>query len=337
MQQREAPPLQYAQRVIDAIHAIDDPSVDMDTDHADINAAALHDLPLDNDFLATEAYDVYRLAYCLNKLNLGGILIDRGTRLLVKFEYDEIFEEFVARRGDRPSRQPMEEHRIVMMRWLNSVQSTRDLDLEVGDARKMYALLQDFFIPMVRDHLPEKLDLKSWVGELAKQKLQRDETGDLLPGEVVFWEPNMGPVTTATQEEQCRLNHDIPFVGTGGEGRLVWRYLRWGMPPYDRPRAESRRIKVEQLIARTEENLVRLSIQIANWLAYFLVATHARERVSLRGRRSLSGADIIRAVNEILGDAWFELPFDSEGKLKEWKMQRTLCIDREDCMHVLEE
>jgi hypothetical protein len=78
-------------------------------------------------------------------------------------------------------------------------------------------------------------------------------------------------------------------------------------------------------VARTEEPLVRLSIQIANWLGSFIAAHRAQAQLNARW----TGADVVEAVVEILGDEWFELPVDTAGKLQEWKYQRTLCLPQE--------
>jgi hypothetical protein len=60
-------------------------------------------------------------------------------------------------------------------------------------------------------------------------------------------------------------------------------------------------------------------------LGSFIVARFARGQPIAR----LTGANIVEAVVEILGDEWFQLPFDTEGKLKKWKFQRTLCLQQE--------
>lgn len=320
------PPIDYAERIRDNLNLINNPNADIDSEHTDIQAAALNDLPLNNDFLADETYEVGRLVNGINQdengHTLSGFLVDRGNRNLDQFEYGEIFS-YVERRADRPIQEPTEDHRKMMAQWLDGVQNLRDLHNEIGDHTSIIGLLTKHFIPMVRNHLPKKLDFKSWVGEIAKQKLEKEGYADMVPGELVFWEPRMG---TATAELKEGI-HAIRFIGTGGEGRLVWRYYRYGVPMYHGAREIMRRRKIAQMIATTEENLIRLSIQVANWLAWFIVVYHAQPLGAQRRRRALNGADLIDAVVEILGHEWFELPFDTEGKLKEWKLKRTICMD----------
>lgn len=327
------PPVGYAQRVRDNLELINNPSVDLPAD-ADVHAAALHDLPLDNDFIADETVDVQRLAHHLNELNIAGTLIDRGNRELVQWEYNEIFS-YVARRADRTSSEPLPEDKQMMGNWLDSVQKFRDLDLEVGE-QGLYVLLEEHFIPMIRERLPVKLDFRSWVGKIAREKLVWDGGATLFPGELQFWDSKMGLLPTAYDKQRCRFNGKLPFIGTGGEGRLVWRVSPMGIPLPHSPEQNKKLDEIEKLIATTEENLVRISIQIANWLAWFIVVFPEREHVMLRGRRALDSAHIIEAVVEILGDEWFELPFDVNGRLKEWKLMRTVLIDPDHYLSIIE-
>lgn len=89
-------------------------------------------------------------------------------------------------------------------------------------------------------------------------------------------------------------------------------------------------------INAAENSLISLSIQIANWLALWLIDDYAHDLMHERGRRDLTGADVVMAVVEILGDEWFELPFDDEGKLKKWKLMRSLPISEEEYFHILD-
>jgi hypothetical protein len=122
------PPVGYPEKVMGNLHAIDNPNVNVDSD-ADVDTAALHNLPLNGDFLAHETLEVRRLGRMINQQNDPGALIDRGIRHLVSFGYDEIFSSFMARRADRTSRYPtFARDREVMRTWLDSVQKTRDLN-----------------------------------------------------------------------------------------------------------------------------------------------------------------------------------------------------------------
>jgi hypothetical protein len=308
---------------VENLHAIDKPNVNVSSD-ADVDTAALHDLPLDSEFLAREGLEVRRLGRMINQQNIPGALIDCGTRNLFSFGYEEIFL-YMARRADRASRPPtLARDREMMRQWLDNVQKTRDLNDEIGN-KDLFPLLQTRFLAIVRDHLPKKLDMNSWIGEIARQKVEREEDATIFPGTLGMWEPWMGTVTSGRQSMPgCPKNY-IPFLGAGGNGGFVWIYNQWGVPTGKSPSEDARHREIEKLMARTEDNLVRLSIQIANWLGSLIVAHHAQAQLSTRW----TGADIVEAVIEILGDEWFELPFDTEGKLKGWKFQRTLCLAQE--------
>jgi hypothetical protein len=180
-------------------------------------------------------------------------------------------------------------------------------------------LLQTRFFAIVRDHLPKKLDFDSWIGQIARQKVEMEEGATLSPGHLGMWEPWM------SQSMPGRPKKYIPFLGTGGNGGLVWVYNQWGVPTGKSPGETARHREIERLMARTEEPLVRLSIQIANWLGSFIAAHRAQAQLNARW----TGADVVEAVVEILGDEWFELPVDTAGKLQEWKYQRTLCLPQE--------
>jgi hypothetical protein len=320
---KQLPPAGYAEKVMQNLHAIDNPNVNVSSD-ADVDTAALHDLPLDGDFLTREGQEVRRLGSMINQQNIPGVFIDRGTRNLVSFGYEEIFS-YMPRRADRVSRPPtMARDREMMRRWLDRVQKTRDLNDEVGN-EDLFPLLQNQFPTVVRDHLPERLDMNSWIGDIAREKLETEESGTIFPGMLGMWEPWMGTATSVRQSKPGYPKNFIPFLGTGGNGSLVWIYNTYGVPTGKGPVEDARHRAIEKLITGTEENLVRPSIQIANWLGSFIVARFARGPPIVR----LTDANIVEAVVEILGDEWFELPFDTEGKLKEWKFQRTLCLQQE--------
>lgn len=120
-------------------------------------------------------------------------------------------------------------------------------------------------------------------------------------------------------------------MGTGGDGRLVWREDASGVHANIRP-------EIPALIEEAERSLVTLSIQIANWLAWCIFKYHADPMARIRDKTALTSGDIIRAVVEILGDAWFELPFDDDGGLlKQWKFERAFPWDLQEYLNVVDD
>jgi hypothetical protein len=159
---------------------------------------------------------------------------------------------------------------------------------------------------------------------MAKQMLVEDNSEAFSTGELIFWQHWMGPgFVTEERKRVALLNKSMPFVGVGGKDRLVWREDAFGV-------VISMRRDIEKLIGKAEQGLVHLSIQIANWLAWCIFKHHVKPMALMRNTAALTSGDIIQAVVEILGDAWFELPFDDDGHLKAWKYQRAFPWDLED-------
>lgn len=298
------PSLKYHSLVSQYIQSTGEPQDDIDIPHAAYNGMSVQ-----HDRIEDETQSVGEVATLLNNYGLSGILVD-NDRTLVQWEYDDIFNSYIARRADCPSEEPTEAARNMIKLWLDDVDSFEDSELEIGSFRSMPTpgrivasltlrrILKEPFVPMIRTSLPKKLDRDSWIGEVARQKLQQ-EKGNILG--------------------------DGSFERVGDKGKLVWR-----RSPGSRERIFTRLLRqaeIRQLVEKMEDNLVRLSIQIANWLAWHMTIEHvfpvARDAV----RQGLTDANLIEAVVEILGDEWFELPFDKQGKLKAWKWQRTMPLD----------
>lgn len=319
----------YAGNVLHNIRDVNDPAHDVPSD-ADVYAAALRGAPLDGINIEQETREVGRLAEQLRDNN-PGILIDRGTRSLGDWEYEEVFHEFIARRRDRPYADPCPESQDFVDGWFDHTMEDIEPETELGDNIPN----DEKFLHLVRDHLPQRLDLDSLVCQMAIRKLLDTET--FSDGKLEVWQPWMGSREacqfTSVPPGFARFKRYLPFLGAGGEGRLVWRYLPWGVPEYFQNAGGY--ADVIESTAEAEDTLVRLSIRIANWLAHFLIDEYAHGMVHVRQRTALTGSHVIHAVVEILGDDWFDLPFDDEGKLKDWKYQRALPLTLQRLAHTL--
>lgn len=157
----------------------------------------------------------------------------------------------------------------------------------------------------------------------------------------MMWETWMGtsanPGGAGRPSNVFFTKHYKTFLGVGGEGRPVWRQNKWGVPHPTGAKEAFKQDEVAELIRETEDSLISLSIQIANWLAFWIISKHAHDLMHNRQRRGLTGGDVVMAVVEILGNEWFELPFDDDGKLKEWKLMRLLPMSEDECFHILDE
>jgi hypothetical protein len=334
---KSLPPKGYAEKLLRNLALVDDPNADLDSE-TDVETVTRNNLPIDNDFLARETRQVGEIGYNINVLQTSGVLVNRSVSYSMDYEYDEIFKAFMPRRADRPSNQPTEPHREFIKQRLDNVHSRRcdselaleDITYELGDL-DFIPQASMCFTSMIRSYLPAKLDHSSWVGAIVKQKLIEDGAGAFNKGELLMWQHWMGRgYATQCQREQARQDQCLAFTGSGGEGRLVCREDAFGVHTNIRP-------DIEVLIWVAEQSLVSLSIQTANWLAWCIYKDHAEPMARIRDQTALTSGDIIQAVVEILGDSWFELPFDDAGLLKEWKLKRAFPCHLREYLNVVDD
>ncbi|KAM0717553.1 hypothetical protein Q7P37_007405 [Cladosporium fusiforme] len=296
-------PIDYQKNVLRYIHTA--PSDD------DVEPAARGETPPSEDVVHEQERMVLRLA---NNLNPSG----RANNEPSQHDYEMIFD-FMPRRSERPVIEPFRAPliRTMVSKWLHDVKTTPDPRYELCPLRRSADVLThpDFF----RKYLPKKLDIHSWTGsKIALSALGQDlltfvgsNVGVVRPWQAWMGPPSNGGTTCKTKTPtgySCSVKGYVPFIGTGGEGRWVWRYNDLGVPTAKEHKLTKFHAGISKCIKHTEKSLVRLSIQIANWLASWLVMD----------------TDIVRAVVEILGDEWFELPFDDQGLLKKWKTMRSM-------------
>lgn len=328
------PPENYTNRILDVIRNTVEPT---EGDETDIYATALTGQPLDNDYIAAMTFYARLVGNSLNDIDhdLAGTFVEDDGQVPAESEYEEIFASFVARRADREFTAPTRKVQDFVRHWLDSVRHTPDPSFEVGEPPNM---MPDF-PKLIRKHLPLKLDFDSWIGKIAFGKLWQKQA--IRSGNLLMWETWMG--TSDAHEGPGRpanvffMKHYKTFLGVGGEGRPVWRQNKWGVPHSTGSKEAFRQDEVTELIRETENSLISLSIQIANWLAYWIISEHAHDSMHSRENRGLTGGDVVMAVVEILGDEWFDLPFDDDGKLKDWKLMRSLPMSEEEYFHILDE
>jgi hypothetical protein len=315
------PPVNLNMRVLVNLEDVDNPGADM-PDDAGIFAAALNDTPLNGDFL-------WHAASHLRDEE------PEGPRPWEAFE--EIFtsDRGIARRDDRTTTHPTRDVRNFAICWLVAVGPDKDPEHELGTRPIGYSR---FFKTFIREHLPPKLDLNSFVGEAAMRMLSYHES--LREGSVLQWRSWMGTDKERSAPPPPRyefLKKYIGFLGKPGDGRMVWRKDQWGVPRPTTLDDARKQMKIEGIMRKVEDSLVRLSIRIANWLASWLVFSYVHKMMHLNDgvyREKLTPEDIANAVIEILGDEWFELPFDHEGKLKSWKNKRDFYMTEDQFDHI---
>jgi hypothetical protein len=306
---QQLPPIDLKKRLIRNLVAVNNAGADM-PDEADILEAAQNGTPLDGDFLAHEARHLHE---------------DEPEQPRPRETFEEIFtaNRGIARRDDRSTTIPTPEVRNFVARWYIYTGLLADSRHEISTRLTGFF---EFFEAFIRQHLPAKLDLDSWVGVHVVDLLSTHP--GVKDGTALQWRPWMGTYDQRSTPPPAGLEFlgkYVGFVGRGTPGGPVWRKDRWGVPIPTSEEEADKLDAIEGKLLRAEVNLVRLSIRIANWLAYWLVYKYAFDRTHTEDgteRQRLTCEDIANAVIEILGDEWFDLPFDHDGKLRFWKHKR---------------
>lgn len=68
----------------------------------------------------------------------------------------------------------------------------------------------------------------------------------------------------------------------------------------------------------SEAALIALARRVARYIACCIVFRYTTPMYEVRGNDVLNTAQVARAVREILGEEWFDLPFDVDGALRNW-------------------
>lgn len=176
------PALEYSEVVGQMIQTTGEPD-----DNIDIPHAAFHGLSLIDDPIEEETQELDRFAELMSVWRRTGALIDRDNRTLIQWEYDDIFNSYIARRADRSSQEPTEGARAMIKKWLDEVQESTDVQNECGTFAVVKSIVEEHFLPMLRTSLPKKLDHDSWIAEIARQKLQEDNGPILGDGYQGHW------------------------------------------------------------------------------------------------------------------------------------------------------
>ena len=284
------------------------------------------DAYIDDENYAIGRLDVSSLAYDLR--NASRITLDH---LEMPGDYEGIFSApsaVLRRRNQRsffdPNNDPDAEAEGVFMFELcmecwdhPERQADRCLD---GDL----SLLDN----IIARHLPARLDLNSWVaGEIlrvvAGDHLYR-ESGH--QEELMEWRHWFGPARL--QWTGRPTNGDLQFLGPASPGRLIW------MPPQGLPEPTTVDMldfykEAEMKLRNAEKALIAISRRIARYVAIVVIEDYAIPEAQEQGRAILDREQVGRAVREILGEAWFDLPFDVDNELRNWSEDDVLKPDHD--------
>ena len=257
-------------------------------------------------------------------------LLDRG-RIRIPFEldtdYENVFQmERLTRRVDRPLPDDSLEIPVqlsdMMYDWsilCLQDQSPRSDSNWPGEIELFDEILEDF--------LPERLDLDSWIAREMMCAVGSRVTGEYVPPlEFQAWKPWMSYHRPGPIEHQGRKVATIPFLGVASLGRLVW-FPRGGIPVPYTEELRAHHASVTENLRRVERSLLTLARRIARLVAVFVIEDYALPEAQSQGRPILDREQIGRAVREILGEAWFKLPLDVDGALRDWSIDEVLKPD----------
>lgn len=113
----------------------------------------------------------------------------------------------------------------------------------------------------------------------------------------------------------------LPFIGVAQSGRLIWR------PPggFDQEFILAHDLyAIRLLLKQLELAIVALGRRIARHVAIHILYEYVFPKEQELQRCVLSRVQIGRAVGEILGEEWFDLPFDTEDTLRLWSINDVL-------------
>ena len=258
-------------------------------------------------------------------------LLNEG-RIRIPYEldtdYEGIFENtWLNRRSERqPPLPPGRTQAILMLEWAKMC-----LDRPEPEADRYFPGDIEAFEFILEHGMPARLDPESWIARILLSRVANLTVyGSEHKLELQEWRPWMGdgePRSQKHPEDGYELEV-LSFLGVARPGRLVWTppegtclpYLEEWIPKYERVRRQ---------LCEAETALIALARRIARQIASCVVFQYAIPEAQRQGRAILDRRQVGRAVREILGDAWFDLPFDGDGKLRNWSEDDILKAEEE--------
>lgn len=244
--------------------------------------------------------------------NLEEDLLNRGRIRMpytVPSDYENLFECFgLSRRSARPLPDnqtvvPVEQL-LLIEDWINmclDVPSKADDEYLPGNMSCFHELMEQ--------SMPARLDLSSWVAKVMLNIVAEDFPFDSLNDCLCEWQPWMGTDPIRYQRDpDGKFTATIAFIGEAQPGRLVWAPMIREKAPFGLDHGFVR--EIERTIRSAEAALVALARRVARHVTCCIVYQYAASQAEERGYGILSRKEIGRAVREILGEEWFNLPFD---------------------------
>ena len=273
--------------------------------------------------------------------DLRWILLNHG-RIQIPFElstdYDGIFEHTgFSRRSDRPltwqhQLPPPPSRAKAIREWLDFCWHDPEPFDDIYAPQDTAA-----FESLIQNDLPERLDLHDWISRSMFELV----TGQ-HHAEFHLWQPSNGnglPRVIKLDSPEGQFRDCLPFLGKAESGRLIWVAKDgWPLPCTDEIRDMYDNIELS--LRRIELALIALARRLARHVAFRIVHDYAIPEAERQKRPILDRTQIGRATREILGGAWFDLPFDPDGELRKWSEDHVLQPEEkltDDCIFLGDE
>ncbi|KAK3708134.1 hypothetical protein LTR37_011638 [Vermiconidia calcicola] len=220
---------------------------------------------------------------------------------------------------------PPREHQDLILEWA---------EMCYEDPEPMHDLYvpgdMTIFAEIMLRNMPKRLTLDTWIGSVIMEPAAEVMAGeDGHRWEFRDWQASYGDGETIIEklaDGSCR--DVIPFLGEAKPGRLIWRrpegfrvaYTMEEVLFYEKTRVELRRMEL---------TLVSFARRIARHVTDVVVFQYALPEAERQGRTVLDRHQIERAVKEIVGEEWFDLPFDLDNSLRNWSIDDVMKPDNE--------
>ena len=307
------PPVDYIERIRTMLAAAEETS----DEGRDIFALDEHNLGTNDQVVE----DLNYITTTLDVANLQENLLNRG-RIRIPYtlpsDYEDIFKlPGFSRRDVRPvsTKDPTDmsiEEVFLIEDWVRMCLDDSSTDFEAVLPGDMTA-----FESLMKHGMPTRLSLDSWIAktllDMVSENLSQNAAGDCF----TMWQPEIGSdYVHFGRNRDGKLVTAVNLVGLGEPGRLVWapRFK------HGRPIRLSHGClqEIGNIIHSAETAIVALARRIATYIARSIVYQYAAPKADERGYDILTTKQIVDAVREILGEEWFDLPFDDNGKLLNW-------------------
>jgi hypothetical protein len=232
-------------------------------------------------------------------------------------DYEDIFNlPGFSRRSERPVN--TNDPNVVSIDAVLLVEDWAEMCLNDPDTDFDEILPSDItaFESLMEHGMPARLSLDSWIAKILLNVMAEVLPFGMYGDGLKTWQPEMGTRQVALSKDRhgAKLDGKVHFIGTANPGRLVW------IPKLkDRrmlPRGQRFVMAVQVMIRQAETALVALARRIANYIARSIVYQHAAPKAEERGYNILTTKEVAGAVREILGEEWFDLPFDIDGEFR---------------------